>query len=317
MKWEKLGKIFNPLENGFFDNYVGYAQSPQALVFDEFIRIYFSIRKQSKNGKYISHIQYIDMDKKFKNIINASKHEVISIGELGCFDEHGIFPMNILRHREKIYAYTSGWSRRVSVSVETGIGLATSSNDGFTFQKCGKGPVLSASLHEPYLIVDGFVKFYDDEFHMWYIYGVAWSKGSACGNPERTYKIGHAISKDGVCWVKEGRQIIESKSEFECQALPTVIRIKGKYHMFFAYRDTFDFRKNSSNAYRIGYAFSDDLKNWVRDDVRVGIKVSKSGWDSEMMSYPHVFESHGEVYMLYNGNEFGKYGFGAAKLVSL
>ena len=30
-----------------------------------------------------------------------------------------------------------------------------------------------------------------------------------------------------------------------------------------------------------------------------------------------VFECDGDYYLLYNGNEFGRYGFGAAKLVDL
>jgi hypothetical protein len=33
-----------------------------------------------------------------------------------------------------------------------------------------------------------------------------------------------------------------------------------------------------------------------------------------MQCYPHVFECDGKVYLLYNGNEFGRYGFGLAEL---
>lgn len=33
-----------------------------------------------------------------------------------------------------------------------------------------------------------------------------------------------------------------------------------------------------------------------------------------MMSYPHVFECDDNIYMLYNGNTFGKDGFGLARL---
>jgi len=44
------------------------------------------------------------------------------------------------------------------------------------------------------------------------------------------------------------------------------------------------------------------------------ISVSKSGWDSEMISYPHVFELDDKIYMLYLGNQVGKAGFGLAEL---
>jgi len=34
-----------------------------------------------------------------------------------------------------------------------------------------------------------------------------------------------------------------------------------------------------------------------------------------MMCYPNIFECNDNIYLLYNGNEFGKYGFGIAKLI--
>jgi hypothetical protein len=43
-----------------------------------------------------------------------------------------------------------------------------------------------------------------------------------------------------------------------------------------------------------------------------GIDVSNTGWDSEMICYPCVFEHKGTKYMLYNGNGYGRTGFGLA-----
>jgi putative glycosyltransferase len=43
-------------------------------------------------------------------------------------------------------------------------------------------------------------------------------------------------------------------------------------------------------------------------------QVSLIGWDSEMIEYPFVFDHAGERYMLYNGNGYGKSGFGLAIL---
>jgi hypothetical protein len=54
--------------------------------------------------------------------------------------------------------------------------------------------------------------------------------------------------------------------------------------------------------------------NWARDDSKVGIDVSVEGWDSEMLAYPHVFELDGAIYILYLGNQVGRFGFGAAQL---
>ena len=118
------------------------------------------------------------MNKTFRDVIRVSDKTVIPLGGLGCFDEHGIFPMNVLRHNDAVYGYICGWNRRVSVSVDTAIGLAISRDGGLTFQRIGDGPVLAASLHEPCLVGDGFVKVIDGEFHMWYIFGTGWKRFS-------------------------------------------------------------------------------------------------------------------------------------------
>ncbi len=316
MKWKKLGQIFNTEEYGQNNDRIEFAQSPQALVFDDFVRIYFSTRKRDSNGFFLSHIQYVDTDINFSAIISISDKYVISLGELGCFDEHGIFPINPLRIGDKIYAYTCGWSRRTSVPVETSTGLAISNDNGKTFAKSGMGPVLTSSLHEPMLVGDSFVQFFNDEFHMWYIFGKCWKQAARDEPPARIYKIAHATSQDGINWKKEEAQQIISDvlNEDECQALPSVVQIGSRYHMYFCYRQATDFRSNPTRGYRLGYAWSDDLVNWVREDKKSGIDVSAAGWDSEMMCYPHIFHCHGKVYLLYNGNAFGKHGFGIAIL---
>jgi hypothetical protein len=315
MKWKKLGKIFDPTQHNLPNDCVQFAQSPQALVFDDFVRIYFSTRAvERNNGKYLSHVAFVDMHKNLRDVIRVSDKTVIPLGKLGCFDEHGIFPMNVLRHGAVIYGYTCGWNRRVSVSVDTAIGLAISRDDGITFQRVGDGPVMAASLHEPCLVGDAFVKIIGGVFHMWYIFGIGWQKFSTNAPPDRTYKIGHAVSANGIKWVKEeARQIIVDRlGPDESQALPTVLEINGRYHMLFCYRQSFDFRSNKNRGYRIGHAWSDDLVNWKRDDDNPFLDVTPDDWDSEMLCYPHLFKFDGKACLLYNGNEFGRYGFGLA-----
>ena len=65
----------------------------------------------------------------------------------------------------------------------------------------------------------------------------------------------------------------------------------------------------------LGYAYSNDLETWHRDDDKIGIDVSKNGWDSQMLAYPNISEIDGKKYLFYCGNEFGKYGFGLAQLL--
>ena len=315
MKWRKLGKLFDPTEHTLPNRCVEFAQSPQTLVLADRIRVYFSTRERDSVGKYLSHVAYADFSRDMSQLLGVSTSTVLPLGGLGCFDEHGIFPFNVLRDVDRILAYTTGWNRKVSVSADASIGLAISHDDGQTFCRHGTGPLLTASLSEPFLVADAFVLRYGDTYHMWYIYGTKWQMFSETEPPDRVYKIAHATSPDGVEWRRDGRQIISDRlNADECQALPTVISVNGAYHMYFCYRQAFGFRQDSSRAYRIGYARLTDLENGVRDDSLAGIDVSAEGWDSQMQCYPHVFECDGKVYLLYNGNEFGRYGFGLAVL---
>jgi hypothetical protein len=315
MKWTKLGKIFDPTEHKLPNGCVEFAQSPQALVFPSHVRIYFSTRERDpNNGKFLSHVAYVDFDKSFQNVLGVSQRTVIPLGILGSFDEHGIFPINVLRDGNRVVAYTCGWSRRVSVSVETSTGFAESFDDGSTFTKAGNGPIMSSSLHEPFLVGDSFVLKESDGYHMWYIYGTRWIDNSQ-EESARVYKIAYAHALDGLDWKRDGKLIIPDRlNQDECQALPTVLKIGSRYHMYFCYREAIDFRKNRNRGYRLGYAFSDDKLTWTRADADSGIDLSDSGWDTDMMCYPHIFECDNKVYLLYNGNEFGRHGFGLAQL---
>jgi hypothetical protein len=314
MKWRRLGQIFDFYSSDFAEEFVGYAQSPQALVFEDRVRFYFSTRPPAENGKFVSVVQYVDMSKDFRTVMGRSRGTVLSLGKLGTFDEHGIFPLSVFRHEDLIWGYSNGWNRRKSVSVDTAIGLAISRDEGRTFTKLGDGPVLGPSLQEPYLVCDPFVRVFDGMFHMWYIYGTSWKTAAPGEPPDRTYVIAQATSADGINWHRHNRPIIAQTHLEECQALPTVIKLGKRYHMLFCHRHTFGFRTDPSRAYRLGYAWSEDKVNWHRDDSLCGLEASTDAWDSNMVCYPHLFSCDDKIYLAYNGNNFGRDGFGLAEL---
>lgn len=315
-KWKKLGRVFNPTEIENRPVWMNeYAQAPATLIFEDFVRVYFSCREpRDENGQIISYSAFVDLDRKnLFNIINLAKEPIIKLGNKGCFDEFGIYPISVIQKNHEIACYYTGHTRCESVPFDTAVGCAISKNNGITFDKMGVGPVLSSSLYEPFVISGPKIRKFNDIYYLFYITGKKWIVEN--GGKEVVYKIRLATSNDGINWRKLNKNLIKEKmGEQEVQGSPDVFFANGKYHMFFCYMLTPDFRFDKSKSYRIGYASSIDLIHWDRDDSKAGIDVSEEGFDNDMIAYPHVFELDGKIYMLYLGNEVGRYGFGLAEL---
>lgn len=312
--WKKLGKVFTPQEVTGRSWLKEFAQAPATLVMDDVVRVYFSCRPPADaNGQYVSYSAYVDLERKdLLQIRDVAAAPILPLGGLGTFDEFGTYPVSVIKHGEALRAYYAGWTRCESVPFNVAIGCATSHDGGRSFVKLGPGPVLSYSQDEPYVLSGPKIRFYNGLWYLFYIAGRKWKRVD--GRAEPVYKIRMATSRDGVNWEKLNRDLIESRvEEDEAQASPDVYYANGKYHMFFCYRYSSHYR-GKQYGYRIGYASSVDLMTWTRDDGKVGIDVSEEGWDSEMISYPHVFELDGKVYMAYLGDQVGRYGFGLAVL---
>ncbi len=316
-KWEKLGKVFDPRDYAGGDRpwLAEYAQAPATLVFDDFVRVYFSCRPpRDENGQFVSYSAYVDLDRAdLSKVLQVASDPILTLGKKGCFDEFGTYPVSVIRRDNAVWAYYAGWTRPSSVPFNTAIGIAKSTDDGKTFERLGDGPVLSFTLDEPFILSGPKIRRFKDTYYLFYIAGKKWTVVN--GRPEISHKIRMATSKDGLAWKKDGRDLItDNWDENESQASPDVFYANGRYHMFFCGWIPASFRNTKSR--KIGYAYSDDLVHWTRDDARTGIEISTEAdaFDNQMTAYPHVFELDGQVYMLYLGNEVGRYGFGLAKL---
>lgn len=312
--WRKLGKVFVPQEVTGRPWLKEFAQAPAALVMDDAVRMYFSCRPQADvSGQYVSYSAWVDLDRTdlFK-VRRVAEQPILNLGALGEFDEFGTYPVSVIRTSEGVRAYYAGWTRCESVPFNVAIGVAISRDEGSTFEKLGNGPVLSYTPHEPFVLSGPKVRRFNGQWQLFYIAGRKWKVVD--GRAEPVYKIRMAVSEDGIRWQKLNRDLVPSRiEEDEAQASPDVCYANGKYHMFFCYRYSSHYR-GKQNGYRIGYASSTDLLDWVRDDAKAGIDVSEEGWDAEMISYPHVFELDGRTYLAYLGDQVGRYGFGLAVL---
>ena len=314
--WHKLGQVFDPTNcDAKGAAWIHeFAQAPCVVAHDDFLRVYFSCRPTpDANGQYTSYSTFLDLDRSnVQRVLQVNDGPVLSLGQPGMFDQFGIYPISVIRHKEGLRAYYAGWTRCEAVPFNTAIGVAESTDGGKHFAKLGPGPMIPYTPDEPFVISGPKVRRFQNRWFLFYIAGRKWIVDN--GRAEPVYKIRMATSDDGLQWQKFGHDLIESRIEpDEAQASPDVIYSGGKYHMFFCYRRSRNYR-GKNGGYRIGYASSDDLFHWQRDDEKAGLDVSENGWDSEMVCYPHVIELDGQTLLFYLGNHVGRHGFGVAKL---
>jgi len=309
--WEKKGLIFKPKKN--FDWMNSHAQVPTVLVKEKekIVRVYLS----SRPNPTLSITSFVDLNiNDLHKIEYLNPNPILELGGLGTFDEHGIMPSSVVDLGKEVYLYYSGWQRAVGVPYNNYTGLAISIDEGQTFKKYSTAPILDRNKNELYSATSPCVRKINGKWHMWYCSGTNWLEVD--GKMEHTYDIKYASSSDGKIWAQTGIVCIKQKNKFEAITKPTVAHINGKYHMWYCFRGSKDFR-DGNEGYRVGYAESNDGLKWIRKDNQSGITTSKRGWDSKMLAYPEVFEVNGNYYMLYNGNSFGKDGFGYATLENL
>lgn len=298
-RWRKLGLIFCPAAERVWLN--SHAAVPVAEKLEgNLFRIFFSSRN-ANNQSYTGYL-VVDLTQPFE-ILELSTVPVLTPGDLGEFDDSGAMASWIADHNGRKHLYYIGWNLGKSVPFRNSIGLAVS-HDGIRYKRYANGPILDRTMTEPHFVASCCVLPGEDIWRMWYLSCTGWEVRN--GRLEHRYHIKYAESCDGISWEREGTVAIDySNGDEYAISRPSVIRDKDRWRMWYSYR---------GSSYRIGYAESEDGLQWKRLDDQCGLTVSSSGWDSEMVEYPFVFDHAGARYMLYNGNGYGKTGFGLAVL---
>ncbi|GAA6325627.1 glycoside hydrolase family protein [Fusobacterium ulcerans] len=298
MKWKKLGKIFEINNSNKKEWCESHTSNPIAINFEtEKIRVYFSTR--DKYGK--SNIGSFDYSIKEKKVTKIAEEPVMLHGKENEIDESGIGIGNIIKIKEEFYLYYMAWQTprnehwrgdiaRGKLDIKTNKIIR---DDDFCLGIDNE--IDKISLSYPFIIKK------DRKYYMWYGSTITWNYG----NGEMLHIINWGTSIDGKEFVRNGKAVNYEIGKAQAFSRPTVIYWNKKWRMWFSYR-------GNKDLYKIGYAESTDLENWEIKDSN--FYTSDSNWDSEMVCYPFVFEYKEKLYMLYNGNGYGKTGIGLAVL---
>jgi hypothetical protein len=228
---------------------------------------------------------------------------VLDLGTLGAFDDNGVTISSIVTAGGAKYLYYTGWSLGVTVPFYLFVGLAISRDGGQTFARVSDAPVLPRGPGDPYLTASPSVLVDEGVWRMWYVSGSRWERVES--GVRHYYNIRYSESRDGVQWQRPARIAIDYGHPGEhAFGRPCVVRDADAYRMWYCHR---------GDRYRIGGAESADGMTWRRRDDDMGFTASGSGWESEMVAYPWIFDWQDRRYMLYNGNDYGRTGIGLAQ----
>jgi hypothetical protein len=300
MRWIKLGLVIDPSRQRAVGRTHATLPVAQHVKGDVF-RIYHSARDEQ--GRSLA--TWVDLDiTKPDRFLNAASAPLFPLGEPGFFDDSGAMPTWLASHDGADFLYYIGWNLSQGVPFRNSLGLAIRPHGEEHFRKYSAGPILDRSIHDPCMVASMSVNIGGGLWQMWYLSGLRWE--ATPDGPRHYYHIKHATSTDGIHWQRDGRVCIDFANAGEYAiSTPCVLRQADRYIMWYSYR---------GQSYRIGYAESRDGLHWRRLDHLAGIDVSPTGWDSEMIEYPFVFNHKRRHYMLYNGNRYGASGMGLAVL---
>lgn len=302
--WKRLGLLFCPENN--YDWMLTHAANPVAeQISDDIFRVYFSCR-DAQNRAHIGTVD-VDFAHDFR-LTNIAEIPVLSPGEIGLFDDSGVSMGCILRTPTQKLLYYMGWNLCTTVPWRNSIGLAVWDEKTQAFKKHGKAPIVDRSEADPFSISYPFLLADDGHFKVYYGSNM---RGNAA-DERMDHRIKYAESTDGITWQREGKVAIEIQNEAEYAfSKPCVLKENGVYKMWYSFRG-----QPGLDAYRIGYAESLDGRNWTRHDEQVRFVGEASEWDCDAQSYPFIMDWRGQRFMFYNGNRYGKTGFGLAVIAN-
>jgi hypothetical protein len=299
MRWTKHGLAFRP------DGRAAWMQSHAAAPTVHDLgggrqRVYFA----SRDAQNRSHVAWVEGSLQDPSApLTVAEVPALAPGPLGHFDDHGVYPGSVVEHDGRLLLFYMGWNPGPRPPLFTSsIGLAVSDDGGLTFERLSPAPIMARSRHDPCLVTSPCVLREGGVWRMWYVSGFRWEETG--DELHSYYHIKYAHSADGIEWDRDGLVCIELLPGERNIARPNVLSGDGGYEMWYS--------RSAGTGYRPGYARSEDGLRWTRLDAEAGIELSQEGWDSRAIAYPWVVKLGGRRHMVYNGNDYGRDGFGLA-----
>lgn len=303
-KWDKKGKIldYNTLGLPWFRL---NTMTPLPYVKKDCIRIFLTMCDEQNRGQ----VGFIDVDPENPaHIMQYSRIPSLGLGEKGMFDEDGVLPTSLLKHDGRLYLHYSAYQKQRTVPYTIFSGLAVSDNDGETFTRVSKVPILDRTDEELFQRSAVEIMKIGSRYRIWYTSGNGWIDRGDKMAPCYDIKCLESDRFDSFSGTPSSSLELAAGHDEYGLTMPQVWYQDNMFKMLYSVRSL-------SKGYRLGYAESTDGIHFSRMDDCMDIDVSDNGFDSEMICFGKMARWGSRTFLFYCGNHYGRGGLGYAELI--
>jgi len=278
---------------------LNYASNPAALtITDSHLRIFFNSRDFQNRSKIYS----IDLHGEELEPDYDSVSLQYSNGTQGSYFSHGLSVGQIFSIDDKKSLSVMGWKNYVGKHWEGRIGYIPFDTEG-NLTVLESRPWMDLDSLDPISL--SYPALYKDNNStvIWYGSTLTWD----VGNGEMLHILKEAkLSNDGR--VVKGDNIMPYVlGSAQAFSRPAIVQIDRDFLLAYSYR-------GNTTRYRIGFMILGDFNSASHLGGIPPFLTSKEEWESEMVEYPSFFSFQKQMFMLYNGNAFGKTGIGVVRV---
>lgn len=276
-----------------------YVSNPTPLIINKTIfRLFFNSRdEKNRSSIYSIDITYPEFLPNYESI----KLQMM-FGNNSQYFSHGISLGQIFQVNNCKFVTVMGWKNHYSKHWEGQLGYVPINSSGNLTALSDKpwvslGESDSVSLSYPVIIPEtGYLR-------IWYGTTITWD----AGNGEMLH-----ILKEGKIDLEGNFRKTKSTVPYilgHAQAFsrPAVLEVNGSRLLAYSFR-------GSASKYRIGFMWLNDYSSASQLNGIKSFEPSENSWENEMVEYPSFLTIENNIYMFYNGNEFGKTGVGVVLL---
>jgi hypothetical protein len=300
IRFRRLGKLFGPetfLAQGIA---ITYTSNPVAYhLHGSLFRIYFNSRDTMNRSEVWS----VDFDLQAMQIVESSlKVQLDYRGKFPQYCQNGISLGSVFTLSNERFIGFMGWYVPHRKHWVGEIGRLRIDSE-FNLELFDSSPWIGISPDDPVSLSYPAVQEVKGGSDIWYGTTRTWDAGN--GEMLHTLERSHLDHYGAI--TKTQAVVPYQLGEAQAFSRPSLINAGGVTLFSYSFR-------GNQNKYQIAVRTMEAIGESVEFGEPSVFSPGQIAWENEMVEYPYMVQYQGKIFMLYNGNSFGKSGIGLAEI---